>query len=156
MIRTQDEVVARIHEVQIDCLWEFATEILVAYLDFEHARGFLRPEVTSVGWTQLDPADRRAIEAALKEYLGFAWGKALDHRGLSAGRSIDKLGAWAWLLGDEEAVAVLADESRYTPYGVPMLAHLSTRYGVPIPAGEVASRMSRGLACHADCEECLS
>jgi len=156
MIRTQDEVVARIREVQIDRLWEFATEILVAYLDFEHARGFLRPEVTSAGWIQLDPADRQAIRAALREYLHFAWKKVLDHRGLSAGRSIDKLGAWAWLLGDDEVVAVLADESRYTPYGAPMLAYLSTRYSVPIPAGEVASRMSRGLACHADCEECLS
>ena len=134
-MRTPDEIVARIRE--IDSFFGWTNEVLVPYLPWEWAREFLTPEGVKEhdGKWAARSQEEAAIKQEMLDYLPLAWEKAEDQRGLSAGRSIEKMCAWLWLLGDEEALAFAEDEgSNYRPYGVSILAYLSRRYDQPIPA----------------------
>ncbi len=147
-MRTQDEILAR---VQADRgVFGFAGEVLILFLDFEHAKPFLKDEVTAADWKP-EPVDRETILGQMREYMAFAWGKVEDHRGISAHRSVEKMAAWTWLLGDEK---VLADfkAADYENYGAPKLAVICHAYDFPIPDSEEIQRMSEGLPCGAgDC-----
>lgn len=90
----------------------------------------------------------------MKDYMAFAWEKALGHRGLSAGRSVVRFRAWCWLIGDDDAVAFIDDEKNFPYYGVPILRYLSRRYAFLEPEGEEVDRMAGGKRCREDCEEC--
>lgn len=69
------------------------------------------------------------MEAAV-DYLKFAFGKAENHRGLSASRSVDRIGEYLWLLGlDTDAF----EAAEYAQYGVPKLKVAADRLGVPFP-----------------------
>lgn len=77
------------------------------------------------------PADY-AREEPLEEiagYIGFAYGKAGDRRGLSASRSLDHFIELLWLLGDEYTEQYKefkhTRESEYAPYGWPMLYRIN-------------------------------
>lgn len=166
-MRTQEEIAEYIPKVQNKGFFWDATDLLLDYLDYDHAQSFLKPEVTREGWDTkvvgtdgfnpnkrhgvLDPGNREEMLADFLNYLRFAWTKAEDHRGLSADRSIRKLSMWCWLLGDEESAAFLDDETHYAYYGCPMLAYLSEKYGVEVPEDEGVQLMIQGLPCK-DCE----
>ena len=102
-MRTQDEIVARIREKR--SFFGFDAEVLLPSLDFEHAVEFLKPEATREHWEgggekkEPYPLAEASVMRDFRDYAEFAWGKAQDHRGLSAYRSLEKLSAWAWLLG---------------------------------------------------------
>ncbi len=142
-MRTQDEIVEHIRANE--GLLDFTASALVPYLDFEHAKPWLKEDVTADQWKPT-PLDRETVLAEMREYMEFAWGKVEDHRGISASRSVDKMGAWVWLLGDDE---VLADfkATGYPNYGAPKLAVVCRAYGFPIPDDEGVQRMIQGDDC---------
>src|SRR5258706_374110 len=102
MTRTQDEIVPRIAAIADDDWAGFGREVLIPALDFTHAKPYLVPEATAAEWDIDEAGD---TEAAAWSYLDFAIGKIQDHRGISAGRSVDKLTEYAWLLGRDDVVA---------------------------------------------------
>lgn len=148
-MRTQAEIVAEIRRIALNDLVE-ARMVLVEYCDAAHVAEFVTPELAAT-WTgtpagdfagfgpptnrtlPLDAGDREFILQALAHYLAFAWEKALEKRGISASRSIDKLRQWLWLLGDDELCAVCDDDAMYPPYGIPILRRIAAKYELPDP-----------------------
>lgn len=102
------------------------------------------------------PLWHEEVIAVMRDYMDFAWTKVRGHRGISAGRSVQKYEAWAWLLDDEETVKVCRDNSQYAPYGAPILKHICGKYGFEVPRGEDVKRMVAGQPCEPGCEGCTS
>ena len=130
-------------------LIDFTAEVLGRYLPHAlYARASLKvADGVDPASIEVDPPDPEAIKKEMLAYLDFAWGKCADHRGLSASRSISKLRAWVWLLGDTESIEFLDIDSNYKPYGAPMLAFLAKKYGTPLPTGEYIEMMIAGNNC---------
>lgn len=155
MTRTRDEIAAAVSGCGF---LDFRADVWLSYLDFDRAKPYLRPEVTREQWeapeggkaVPLDPADRDHILRSMRAYAEFGWEKVRDHRSISASRTADKMCAWAWLLGDDEAVAA-RDTMDWAQYGAPFLAYVCERFGLPIPEGEDIARMRRGEPCEDGC-----
>jgi len=150
MPRTQNEIVARLHKIQAaGCdMFGFATEVLAAYLDKEHIAEFVKPETDLSEWVP-EPLDQAGEAGA--EYLDFAFGKAEDHRGISAGRSIIKLAEFAWLQGRDDVVAAM-DDTPYPNYGVPQLMVYARMFELPVPNSPTLARMGQGKRCVPHCD----
>ncbi len=121
-MRTQKEIIARINSRKKEDFlgWEINEYIL--YLDYDHAKEFLKPESTQKQWEQKEtkpPAD------AIKDYMPFAWDKANNCRGLSASRSICHMIAWLWLDGKD-----WPELQDYQYFGKPQLVHICKEYGI--------------------------
>jgi hypothetical protein len=166
-VRTQDELVKYIEENK-GGLFSFHADVLLEYMDFEHARPYLKPEVTPEKWTEHGypkKQDAPSITADMEEYYGFALGKAKDHRGLSANRSIQKLDAWVWLLNDDNYDKI--HWNWYAQYGAPILKDIGDIYGFNYlsdendeqygdwnkESNEKFLRMADGKPCTDDCTE---
>ena len=67
------------------------------------------------------------------DYMVFAWMKANDERGISAGRSIIKLSAWMKILSRPDVADILNDDSLYAPYGKPALRKACDILGIEAP-----------------------
>lgn len=122
MPRTHDEIIARLHAVKdSDWLGTQSNDLLVR-LPFELAQPFLKAgakiEDFANGW----PFDDVDPMARAKDYLPFAWDKANNCRGISAGRSIEHFMTWLWLAGKDKQVALL---NNYDHYGKPQLVMVS-------------------------------
>lgn len=100
----------------------------------------------------LDAGDADHIVASVRHYMAFAWGKVRNHRGLSAGRSVEKVGAWLWLLGHDPCDIYDTDED-WGQYGAGCLARACVLLGLPVPDGEDLARMIRGEPCVPGCDE---
>ncbi|MFX3575436.1 hypothetical protein [Ralstonia mannitolilytica] len=123
MKRTVEEILAEIQRIGADDIFGFSTGDLVQALPFEAAKPFLKEGVTADQWTQsTDP------EKEIRDYMSFAWGKANNCRGLSAGRSVEHMQAWLWLDGKEELSKRLDDV--YEFYGKPCLVLVCKEYGI--------------------------
>lgn len=122
-MRTDDEILSRI-EVVKENDW-MGTQIgdLIVRLPFDKARPYLKPEVTEADWKPAS-RDRDALLAQMLDYMPFAWEKANNERGLSAGRSMDHYSAWVWLAGDD-----LGDLLEYEFYGKENLRRICQQYG---------------------------
>jgi hypothetical protein len=152
-MRTQNEILANIEQHKHD-VFGFHSDVIMDALDFEHAKPFLTEEATQKVWEEQRYHNGAEIEAAARDYLVFAYSKAADHRGLSAGRSVDKLEAFAWLLGRDDVLAAM-DQAEYNGYGVPKLYAFADGMGFPRPTGSVdkLDRMAKSLPCVDDCKE---
>lgn len=160
--RSQDEILARFREVDAlpENMFGFAQEVLAGAMTLETVKQAL-PNFDA-GSSEAEPPTfpvytSENIEGACKEYLQFAIGKALDHRGISASRSIDKLTQFAWLVGKDNVVEAM-DEADYTNYGVPKLKAFADGMELPFEAGEYYDQseldnMAAGKPCREDCEE---
>lgn len=150
MPRTEQEIAERVRRIREEDFFGFETGVLLGYLPYKVAVEFLRADhgLNESDWEQ-QPLDDSKILAEIAAYMTFAWDKATNHRGLSAGRSVSKLTAWSWLLGDDTDWS----EHPYTNYGAPVLKALCERYGLPMPDDEAARRMARGEKCTDSCEE---
>lgn len=166
LMRTQDQIEAYFKENR--GMFSAHEEALVEFLEWRRAKPYLqddyvkRVEDGDETWTPL-PLYRELVLAAAENYTIFAWGKAMDHRGLSAGAAISKLRVWMWLLSDDEAVGILDVGDHYSPYGVPMLMRLCKHFGWPMPDGSTGTheggtvgRMMDGLPCCDYCGGCRS
>ena len=149
-MKTQEEILKRINAS--DSMFGFDKEVLVSALDFERAKPFLKEGTTAAEW----PVNsEETIRKNAIDYLSFAFEKARDHRGLSAGRSVEKMAEYCWLLFDIDPDE-LASEDAYAPYGAPILAECARLLGVPLPTDdEELARMFRGERCSDDCDQCL-
>lgn len=128
-MRTQDEIVKRIEEVKSDDFLGFETSDLLAALDYEHAKPYLKPDCTKEQWdTDREPYTPENARKQIREYLDFAWGKANGERGISASRSQSHFRAWMWLAGDDDVLARV-EAAEYAPYGKPKLELIEAHYG---------------------------
>lgn len=132
-MRSMDEIVVEICRLNSGSEDFFGTRRndLMEFLDFDHAKQFLKEEVTREKWSEIcRPMTREAVIAMVRDYLSFAWDKANGCRGLSAMRSLDHFAAWFWLLGEEEFAKGF---DGYTHYGKPQLVAISEYEGVGFP-----------------------
>lgn len=143
---TQDQIVERIAAVAENDWLGFRREVLVQALDFAHAKPFLRDGVTEDQW----PTTDLAAEAA--EYLTFAIEKILDHRGISANRSVDKLCEYAWLLGRHDVVSAM-ESVGFAQYGAPKVKAFAVGLDLPWPDDPALARMAAGESCYPGCDE---
>jgi len=151
-MRTMDEIVARINEVK-ERDW-LGTEVgdMLPYLDFEHARPYLKADTKAEAW---DVPERGATSPLdeIRDYMPFAFEKATGHRGISASRSISHMRAWSWLAGDDAALAICDDESLYPNYGMPILLRLCEHFGIPVPEPGFDHMKYPGARCRPGCDE---
>ena len=148
-MRTTEEVIARIQETLKTDIFGFKASALLELLTFEQAKPFLKEDASPEGWKTC--ATRDQLLGCMREYMAFAWGKVEDHRGLSAGRSVEKFEAWIWALGDDATLAEF-EAAPYAQYGAPQLAVACRAYGFPIPETESVHRMILGEPCERHCE----
>lgn len=151
--RHQREVVARVrsfYDGHGDLLG-FQRQVLCEHLDAEHLPEFVDLTPEELERWEPRPLHVEAVMAELAAYMDFAWGKVIDHRGLSANRSIDKIGTYVWLLGLDDLLAAF-EETDYPQYGAPKLALVCAALGLPLPTDEETRRMMAGERCVPDCE----
>ncbi len=125
--RTSNEIIDRVIAIEArgeDFLGTQRAE-LISYLPFSDARHFLKPDVEESKWKEI-PRDSDSIKAEMLGYMSFAWGKANNNRGISAGRSLDHMSSWLWMLGFDHAADAL---SEYDLYGKPHLRAICEGFG---------------------------
>jgi hypothetical protein len=146
--RSQDEIVERARAAAD--IFGSRKAVLVPALDYEHAREFLKAEITEKEWPPIPSRDKLLADA--REYFAFALGKIRDHRGISASRSVDKLTEFAWLLGRDDVVAAM-EAADYSQYGAPKVKVFADGFGLDWPESQDMTRMAAGEPCTPDCEE---
>ncbi len=145
-MRTDKEILDRY--AGLDRFFDFEPSDLLAFLPFEKAKPRLKADAKAEDWGDPEPRDHDALKKTIVDYLEFAWGKCQDHRGLSAGRSIDHFRAWLWMDGEDELVERIEnDDIPDAQDGAPILKAISVKYGVPIPDDDATRRMMRGDIC---------
>lgn len=151
-MRTQAEIVERMKAIEKDDFCGFAQGVLLTALDYEHAKPFLKEDVTAEVWEKTEGLlkTEEAVRKEALDYLGFAWGKAEDHRGISANRSVDKMTAFCFLLGLDVG---LIEAAPYPQYGCPKLKVVAELLGQPLPTSQALQRMMGGDECYSGCEE---
>ena len=151
-VRTADEIIRHYREVVSKRdMFGFEAQVLLPYLSVDQVREFVKPDADLSGWKQT-PLERDAILAELRDYMAFAWGKVLDHRGISANRSTMKMGSWLWVLGDDELSEAMETMS-YAQYGAPRLKAVCDKYGFLVPNSTAIARMIAGEPCTPGCDE---
>lgn len=73
------------------------------------------------------PLTEENVIKEMQEYIGFAFQKARDRRGISAERSIWKFRQWLWALDDTE----ITDFS-YEDYGISLLTRIAEKYKLKV------------------------
>jgi len=125
-VRTQEEILKRIEARKKKDLMGFEWNEYICYLNYESAKPYLKKDITKERW-----GDEKGKEPAekIKDYMDFAWKKANDCRGISAGRSIMHMVAWLWLDGQDEFLLNNNIED-YEYYGKPQLIKICELYGI--------------------------
>ena len=116
-MKTEQEIENKARERKGDFL-PFYIEAMTDFASFDTFKraGVLNDDAKDDGtWTHVQPT-REAVVAKILEYMPFAWEKANGERGISAGRSMLKMSAWLWLIGEEGI-----DCEDYDNYGKPQL-----------------------------------
>jgi hypothetical protein len=154
-MRSQGEIRARFDRLRLgdepDQLG-FKGEAIIEALERATMLDLLRSP--DADWNDVD------LPATIRDYLVFAVGKALGHRGISAYRSIEKFDVWVWCLGDQD-LADRFESASYPQYGAPKLQVLVEHFGLGNLPEEARTaldteewrRMTRGEFCTADCRE---
>lgn len=149
-MRTIDQIVQRIRDIEQQDTLCFRREVLARYLPQERLREFCGAEADLSTFRQAELTEE-SVRQEIASYMPFAWEKALGHRGISACRSVAKMSAWLWLLGDDDLVAMCEDEEQYPKYGAPILQAICGKYDIPLPDNEAVGRMAMGLPCRDGC-----
>lgn len=154
-MKTYEEIVKRI-EQKIKEPLDFQHEVLLPYLPFEQAKKLFKQEAwdeIAKEWKE-QPLTREYVLGEAEVYMNaYGWPKCQDHRGISAGRTVDKMIAWIWLAGDDDFAEIIERmiDTDYAQYGAPILKRICERYGWQIPQDEPTQRMMNGLPCFPDC-----
>lgn len=152
-MKTFEEIKVKIKEEENEVL-SFFIDTIIDYLPFDVAKEHLKEEYVkniesgSEVWNQKELTRNNIIED-MKNYMEFAWGKVIDHRGLSAGRSVNKFQGWIWVLGEDDKI----DWENYTNYGAPILKQICGVYGFEIPESKEVKNMMEGRMCRENCDE---
>jgi len=148
-MRTQNEIADRIGRLQDqnDDMFGFQRDVLMSCLAMEFLEPFLkdggRKSMEEEGW--VDPVfTEEVIRKHMLDYLEFAFDKCMGHRGISASRSVQKLGEWAWILGRDDLLAFAENDGNYPQYGAPILKKFAEEFGVEFPTNDAFTRMANG------------
>lgn len=148
-MRSQAEILERIEQAYDPFIWQ--QPVLVECLDFEHARQFLIADATADGWAfEQCLTDEQAI-ARMRESMPYAWQQVIDHQGRTANRSVEKLIAWLFVLGDDETLLGMMGRP-FAMWGAPRLRFVCDRYEFPVPSERTVRRMSEGKKCRRTCD----
>lgn len=112
-MRTTEEILARIAAVKDDDWMGTQTSDLLMFLPYEAAKPFLADGWGQEKFEQAQRSGGGTPKERIRDYLSFAWDKANNCRGLSAGRSLEHIMTWLWLAGYENADAEFSDYSHY-------------------------------------------
>lgn len=153
-MRTPDDIVVFYREVLEDGrdFLGFIGDVVLNYLPREKLLLFAETVKIPERYEE-NPLTEEYIFQEMKKYMEFAWTKVQDHRGISATRSVQKMIAWLWLLGDEGLCAFAQQDDHYPMYGAPVLLEICQKYDIPVPSDERVFRMAKGLPCHDECHE---
>jgi len=162
-VPTQDEIKTRLRLENVMWTGCFAADVLGPLVEDEYDREMWRTLSSHHSFVNA-PVTPEQLTIAMNDYLRFAIGQALYHRGLSANRSLIKLRSFAFALDLGEADAVLHDTqiaTRYTPYGMPLLKSFAQTIKQPWPPVEYtdhaqSKRDLELMASGASCTACAS
>lgn len=115
-MKTPEQILNRIEEIKDEDFFGFGRSDLIERLPFEHANPFLKDDVTAETW---EPTTTPLLDT-ISDYMDFAWEKANNNRGISAGRSISHMKSWLWLAGEDDFLSRV-NLDNYTHYGKPQL-----------------------------------
>lgn len=157
-MKTTEEILERVTRIASGDEPDFfgvKSEILLVSLPYEQVKAYLKDGITRADWAGHVKNEEAQLKDAT-EYIEFALGKAMNHRGLSANRSVERFATWAWLLGTPEQADAVA-RAGYGQYGVPVLREFAERFDL-LPTYEALMnpylrRMEEGLTCMDGCEE---
>lgn len=137
-LRSQNELSGKFNELQNSGeIFDFRPEVLINYLSFENAKPYLKEEYVKQvesgkeRWEQIATIEKCAEE--FLDYMKFVWGKAEDKRGISASRSVQKLGMWLWIMNRDDLRRIIEDDDLYDPYGAPALIEVCNQMGIKVP-----------------------
>lgn len=128
--RTQDEILNKMKEVEENDFFGTQREDLAMYLTYENAKklNLLNDNATEESWNS--PGVNNDPVEELKDYMGFAWDKANNFRGLSAARSMDHMRTWLWLDGQDEFLKEHGNLGDWEYYGKDILVDICKLYGI--------------------------
>lgn len=114
-MRTQEEILKKIESLKDIDFFGFITGDLINMLEYQHAKPFLKDDAKESDWKP-NPNTQEFLLKTMEEYMEFAWDKANNCRGLSAGRSMNHYEAWLWLY-DGNAAGSIGSLQEYEYYG---------------------------------------
>jgi hypothetical protein len=124
-------------ELEEGSFFGFEREVYIAHLPFEEAKKYFKKEYVEKIESGQDLY--RYVENIYEttqdmlDYLIFGYMKALNQRGISASRTINKMAAYMFILGREDLEKLVSDENLYSPYGMPALVALTEALGLEVP-----------------------
>lgn len=130
MIRNQQEIMDRFNSEESKDLFGTQMTDLLGFMDYENVKPHLikefieKVEKGEEVWTPKTDAKKEILN-----YLDFAYEKAENQRGLSAGRSMLHFKTWIWLDDDKFYNEILPLIDNYTNYGIPALDKIAAHYG---------------------------
>lgn len=137
VLKTSKEARQKHTETRSEDVLNFIQEILIQFIAFEDIKDIIDPEhlpkIESGEEVWLEPLSLEEAVQDFLDYMVFAWGKALDERGISAGRSIQKLGTYLWLFSRPDLEELIKKDSLYYPYGRPALRKVCEELGIQTP-----------------------
>lgn len=151
VVRSDEEILEYFEKVRAGDFLGTVAGDLIPLLSFEKAKPFLKENAKKGGWV-VEPRDKKSVIKKMKDYMEFAWDKALGHRGISSGRSIDHFRSWLWLIRDHDLLAFADNDRNYPQYGVPILYAICKEYGFSIPNDPSVDRMKEGESCVVGCD----
>jgi hypothetical protein len=129
-MRTQQEILDFIPEFQKEDFFSFGVVDLIMRLEFKDAKPYLLKGTKKSDYKPSSLKRQDILDEMLK-YMPFAWEKACNCRGISAGRSMLHYAAWLWLLGDEDYnfFGGVEELGNYEYYGKDKLVDICNRFG---------------------------
>lgn len=152
-MRSVEEILERIRYESDRDILGLSIGDLISVLTFEEAESIRNEDATKEDWGKVSSKDCEDVKRQLIDYMSFALEKCVNHRGISASRSIGHMRNYVWLMEDDEALVFVEDDSNYQNYGAPMLKYLSDRYGFDYKSVldeteiKMFLNMSKGLPC---------
>lgn len=121
-----NEVINFIKTNRADMLFSFHLDPLVPFLTYPMAKesGFFKDDLVESYLPTTKEYTRENVLADMRDYLAFAYEKALDQRGLSASRSVQKMATWLYMLNDPFHKEV----EDYEDYGLANLHRIDATY----------------------------
>ena len=126
-MKNQKEIKERFNSV--DDMFGTQQADLVNYMTFETAKEFLKVDYVKKVEKRKEKWDYETDpKKEILDYLDFAYEKAEDRRGLSAGRSMLHFKTWVWLDDDKFYNEIIREIEDYYDYGIPVLDKISKHY----------------------------
>lgn len=163
-LRPQAEIVERMRRfsnpASFDDFMGFRREVLITAITRDSFRLFAGNDAdpATLDAFAVTPPDPQQLLTDAVEYYHFALDKISDHRGISAGRSVEKLTEYAWLLRRDDVVEKM-DNAPYPQYGAPKIREFAIGFGLVWPGDDGNSedttnmfrRMAEELPCEPNC-----